>query len=49
MKMLGHLDVGHNDIGDIGISELVIAVKAHGNIESLDISGNKIGQTSYSV
>lgn len=47
MKVISHLDLSENEIGDIGISEIIKSLKEFGSIEYLDISGNNIGKTSY--
>lgn len=49
MKILSHLDLAANEIGDIGITEIAKAAKEFGMLEYLDISGNNIGKTSYST
>lgn len=48
MKSLTSLDLSHNEIGDVGINEILNACKDYGMLEYLDISGNNIGKTSFS-
>ena len=48
MKSLFSLDLSHNEIGDIGINEILNSCKEYGMLEYLDISGNNIGKTSFS-
>lgn len=47
MKVIAHLDLSENEIGDIGIADIIRTLKEFSSIEYLDISGNGIGKTSY--
>ena len=47
MKELSHLDLSENDIGDVGIKEIINSCREYGTLEYLDISGNNIGKSSY--
>jgi Leucine-rich repeat (LRR) protein len=49
MKCLTHLDLSGNEIGDVGINEILLSLKEDGNLEYFDISGNNIGKTSFSM
>jgi len=49
MKVLSHLDIGFNEIGDVGISEIVRALKEHSSVEYLDVSGNCIGKSGSAM
>jgi Leucine-rich repeat (LRR) protein len=49
MKSLISLDLSENEIGDVGITEVVRSIKNYGSLEYLDISGNSIGKTTYSI
>ena len=45
MKSLQKLDLAHDEIGDHGIKEIVIALDScNSNLEELDLSGNGIGR-----
>jgi Ran GTPase-activating protein (RanGAP) involved in mRNA processing and transport len=46
MKALIRLDLAENEIGDIGICEIVKSLRDSGIIEHLDLSANKIGKSS---
>lgn len=48
MKELQQLDLAENDIGDIGIKEIINSLKDYPTIQYLDLSGNNIGKSSYS-
>jgi Ran GTPase-activating protein (RanGAP) involved in mRNA processing and transport len=48
MKVLTHLDMGFNEVGDQGIAEVVRALKEYSVLEYLDISGNFIGKSGSS-
>lgn len=48
MKILSHLDLAENEIGDIGINDVIKSAKEFGILEYLDISGNNIGKSAYS-
>lgn len=49
MKVLIRLDISENEIGDVGISEIIRTLKDFSSIEYLDISGNGIGKTKTSL
>ena len=45
MKVLQILDLGHNEIGDLGMEEIANELSvAPFNLEELDISGNHMGK-----
>lgn len=48
MKSLVQLDLSDNEIGDVGVNEIITACRDYGMIEYLDLSGNNIGKTSFS-
>lgn len=45
MKVLSHLDISFNEIGDAGIAELSRAVRDYSMLEEYDISGNCVGKS----
>ena len=47
MKELTQLDLAENEIGDIGIKEIINSCRDYSSIEYLDISGNNIGKSSF--
>lgn len=47
MKDLTYLDIADNEVGDLGIKEIIYSLKNYSNIENLDISGNFIGKSAY--
>jgi Ran GTPase-activating protein (RanGAP) involved in mRNA processing and transport len=49
MKTLIYLDLSENEIGDVGINEIINSCKDYGQLEYLDLSGNNIGKTSFSL
>ena len=49
MKTLYSLDLSENENGDVGINEIIISCKEFAMLEYLDISGNNIGKTSFSI
>jgi hypothetical protein len=49
MKTLICLDLSENEIGDVGINEIINSCKDYGQLEYLDLSGNNIGKTSFSL
>lgn len=49
MKILSKLILSDNDIGDLGINELITSIKNYCSIDYLDISGNSIGKSPSSA
>ena len=47
MKVISILDLAENEIGDLGICEIVTALKNFSLIEDIDLSCNAIGKTSF--
>lgn len=45
MKILQKIVLSDDEIGDLGINEIINACKNYCSIEYLDISGNNIGKT----
>ena len=45
MKILQKIVLADDEIGDLGINEIINACKNYCSIEHLDISGNNIGKT----
>ena len=49
MKSLSSLDLSENEIGDLGVAEIVHSAKSYGMLEYLDLSRNNIGKSSHSI
>lgn len=47
MKELTQLDLAENEIGDLGIKEIINSCKDYASLEYLDLSGNNIGKSSF--
>ena len=49
MKILSKLSLSDDDIGDLGISEILNSARSYCSLEVLDLSGNNLGKSSASA
>jgi Ran GTPase-activating protein (RanGAP) involved in mRNA processing and transport len=49
MKILSKLNLSDDDIGDMGVTEIIVAARQYCSLEVLDLSGNNLGKSPAST